>query len=138
MNEQKFSLLKSLHLPIGEYAITGSGPLGIRNLREIKDLDLIVTPMLWNELAEKYGITDTGQVKKIVFPGGMIEAFWEESFYSAPNDPSAPLLADRISHAEIIDGLPFDSLENTLFFKRKQGREKDLKDIRLIEETLKQ
>lgn len=42
-NQQKFLLVKQLKLPIDQYAITGSGALGIRNLREIGDVDIIVT-----------------------------------------------------------------------------------------------
>ena len=49
--------LKSLNLPKGKFAIFGSGPLSVRGLRENEDLDVLVTPDLWNELAEEYPIT---------------------------------------------------------------------------------
>ena len=55
-NESKFAVIKALHLPIDQYAITGSGALGIRNLRAIGDIDIIVTPELWNILAKKYEV----------------------------------------------------------------------------------
>lgn len=45
-------------------------------------------------------------------------------------------MAERIAEAEIIEGLPFDSLENVLLYKRKQNRDKDLHDIQLIESHL--
>jgi hypothetical protein len=137
-NQEKFAALREFNLPIGQYAITASGPLGIRNLREIQDIDLIVTPKLWDSLAEKYGVTDTGSVKKIVFPGQLIEAFKEGSFYFDSEDPNAPTVAERISDAEIIEGLPFDSLKHVLYFKHKLSRDKDLKDILLIETYLKE
>ena len=136
-NQTKFSALRAFNLPTDQYAIIGSGPLGIRNLKAIGDIDLIVTPELWDALAKKYGITDTNGVKKIVFPGGIIEAFFEGSFYSAPIDPQAASMASRIHNAELIDGMPFDSIENVLYYKRKDAREKDLQDIRLIEEWQK-
>jgi hypothetical protein len=78
-NHQKFKALKKWNLPIGKYAITGSGPLGIRNLREINDIDIIVTSELWDSLAERYGIIDKNGVKKIVFPEGKVEAFEKDS-----------------------------------------------------------
>lgn len=131
-NRQKFLDIKALHLPIGEYAITGSGPLGIRNLREINDIDIIVSSTLWDALSEKYGVIDTGVIKKIIFPRGIIEAMGENSFYSVPHDAFAPLISERILHADIIEGLPFESLEHVLYYKRKMGREKDLQDIRII------
>lgn len=137
-NQKKFDYLREWHLPIGQYAITASGPLGIRNLREIGDIDLIVTSELWNYLAAKFGVTDKDGVQKIVFPGNIIEAFREGSFYSKPNDPDMPTVAERISQAEIIEGLPFESLENTLYFKRKMGRDKDLQDIALVEDWIKE
>lgn len=41
-NRQKFAALKKLGLSIDQYVITGSGALGIRNLKEIGDIDIIV------------------------------------------------------------------------------------------------
>jgi hypothetical protein len=133
-NQEKFSALRKFNLPNNQYAITGSGPLGIRNLKTIGDIDIIVTPELWDILAKRYGIVDENGVRKITFPDGVVEAFGEDSFYTAPKDDQAPTIASRIAKAEIIDGLPFDSMENVLFYKRKDAREKDLKDILLIEQ----
>ena len=72
--------IKELDLPIGQYAITGSGNAGIRNLREIGDIDIIVSAELWNVLAAKYGVTDETGVKKIVFPDGIVEALGDALF----------------------------------------------------------
>lgn len=137
-NQIKFTALKEMNLPLGEYMITGSGALGIRNLREIGDIDIVVTPSLWKILAAKYGITMEIGYQKIVFPGNLIEAFGEDSYYgdTEAKDPKAknvPKIAERIAMADIIDGLPFECLEHVLFYKRKMGRDKDLKDILLIE-----
>lgn len=127
-NETRFKKLKELNLPIDQYAIIGSGPLGIRNLREIGDIDLVVTPKLQSLLAKKYPIFD----KKIIFPKMDIEAFWEDSF-------DAPILSVEtiMQNAEIIDELPFISLEHLLIFKKTMHRAKDLEDIHLIEEWQK-
>ena len=135
-NQQKFSLVKQLNLPIDQYAITGSGALGIRNLREIGDIDIIVTPALWNALSERYGVTDENSIKKVLFPGEIVEAFGEGSFYTEEINKDAPSIADRIAHAEIIEQLPFESLEHVLYYKRKMGRAKDLNDICLVEEII--
>lgn len=132
-NMKKFAALKKYNLPIGEYAISGSGPLGVRDIREINDIDIVISPTLRDSLIEKYGVQDDGKVKKIVFSNDDIEAFWEGSFYSLKKDPKDPTTSDLITRAEIIDGLPFVSLEDTIFFKRKMNRPKDLEDIKLIE-----
>jgi hypothetical protein len=135
-NQEKFSELKKLNLTIAQYIVTGSGALGIRNLRTIGDIDLMVTPVLWDTLAEKYGISDSGGVQKIILCNGLIEAMQESSFTESYEQ--APTLAERIAQADIIEGLAFESLEHVLFFKRKMGREKDLKDVRLIENWMVQ
>lgn len=132
-NRQKFSEVKKLGLPLGQYAITGSGALGIRNLRAIGDIDIIVAPKLWESLVKKYGLVDKDGVKRVVIPGGLVEAFGECSYAA---DTNAPTITDRIARAEQIDGLPFESLADVLYYKRKMGREKDLRDIRLIEKTV--
>jgi len=46
--------LDKLNLPDDQYAITSSGPLAIRGIREANDLDIIVTPKVWTELSKKY------------------------------------------------------------------------------------
>ncbi|MGD2169520.1 MAG: hypothetical protein PVI40_04700 [Chlamydiota bacterium] len=137
-NQEKFDALRQFNLPIDQYAITGSGPMGIRNLKIIGDIDIIVSEKLWNDLASKYGIIDQNGVKKIAFPGGIIEAFYQDSFYSKQFDDKAPTCTSRIANAEIIDGLPFDTLETTLYYKKKERREKDLRDIELIEKWISQ
>lgn len=132
-NKAKFAAIKALNLPPDQYAITGGGSLGIRNLRAIGDIDIIVTPELWNILEKEYGVTDENNVKKIVFPDGIVEALGEHSFYAEKRDKHAPTIRDRIANAEVIEGLPFESLEHVLYFKRKMGREKDKQDIEIIE-----
>lgn len=134
-NQEKFDALRGYGLPIDQYVIISSGPLGIRNLREIGDIDLIVTPELWKVLAERYGVVEKEGKCKVDFPGNDIEAFWEGSFVK-PSDPNFPSISERISQAEIIEGLPFDSLETTVLFKRYMGREKDIRDLALIEAWL--
>lgn len=129
-NKEKFDLLKSYNLPFGHYVIVGSGPLGIRNLREINDIDLCVSQELWQTLASQYGVTDEDDKKKILLANGLISVFPGES------DPEAPSTADRIAKAEIIEGLPFESLEHLIYFKTMWGREKDKKDIQLINAIL--
>jgi len=137
-NSPKFAAIRTLNLPMGQYAITGSGTLGIRNLRAIGDIDIIVTPELWNALEKKYGVTDEDQVKKIVFPDGIVEAFGEHSFYTEKKDETTPTMSDRIAQAEVIEGLPFESLEHVLYYKRKMNRDKDKQDIKIIESLINQ
>lgn len=61
----------------------------------------------------------------------------ENALLMPKKDPDAPTIADRIANAEIIEGLPFESLEHVLYYKRKMGREKDVRDVLIIEEWQK-
>ncbi len=129
MNEKLFDAIRELNLPIDQYAITGSGPIGIRNLREIGDLDIIVTKELWDTLSKEYPIAKQEGVQKLQFPSGVVEALKEY-----PLEEGGPTNDERIAQAEIIEGLPFESLEHVLYFKNKMGRDKDQGDIQLIME----
>jgi hypothetical protein len=134
-NQKKFDLLRLLHLPLDQYAITASGPLGIRNLREIGDIDIIVSVKLWDSLASIYGIDEQNSIKKIMI-SPLISAFGEKSF-PGPKDEKAPSIVQRLLDAEIIEGLPFESLKHVLYYKHLMKRPKDLKDIELIKNWLK-
>jgi len=125
-NQKLFDAVRECDLPIGQYLITGSGPMGIRGLRKINDIDLLVSDKLWGKLAKQYGITEKNGIKKIVI--GEIEAFGSESF---PEEAGISV-AKRLADAEIIEGLPFESLEHAIMFKQMQGRDKDLRDIDLL------
>jgi Ser-tRNA(Ala) deacylase AlaX len=132
-NQKHFDIVKKLNLPLGHYAIAGSGPLGIRGLRKMNDIDIIVSLDLRDKLAEKYSITDTGRVKKMVIPGKEIEILWQGAFYQHLPDETIPSVGAMIERAEIIEGLPFITLEDVLCFKRITNRLKDQEDIKLIE-----
>jgi len=52
--------LRKLNLPEGEFAVFGSGPMAIRGIRPAGDLDLIVTPAVWDFLLKRgYKIEET-------------------------------------------------------------------------------
>ena len=119
---------KKLKLPDGSYAIYGSGPLGVRGIRDIRDLDVIVTDELYQKLKEKY-LRDS---KKELIKLGEIEIYpiwaWNPTFAG---------LKQTINRAELIDGLRFVLLEDLVKWKQKMGRPKDFKDIELINNYLK-
>jgi hypothetical protein len=135
-NDTKFQLVRELNLPLGQYAITSSGPLGVREIREIGDIDLVVDDDLWNELASAYPIVQEQGVTRIRISQD-IEVLGEDSF-SEPGEMGQPSVADQIAQADIIDGLPFVSLRHVLYFKRKMKREKGERAIAVLERLLDQ
>ncbi len=130
--EELLEQLKKLNLPRDEFAIFGGGPLGIRGLREIKDLDLIVLPGLWEELAQKYPVEETN------FGGKAYRAHLTDDIEAVSKPGFGFDAKEVIEKADVIDGIRFVNLETTIEWKRKMGRKKDLEDIRLIEEYLKE
>ena len=123
--------LKKLNLPKNEFAIFGSGPLAIRGIRDSRDLDIIVKPELWSNLAEKHKIEEFKvEPKKQFIKIGEIEIYpdW------------LPWLKDidkLINTADFINGLPYVKLKYVIKWKEMFNREKDKKDIELIEKWLK-
>lgn len=121
--------LKELNLPQGRYAVFGSGPLTARGLRESEDLDLIVA----DDFFQKYEKEEGWQVKQLKKGYGLtcgnvelIREWW----------PGEWNIEKLIKEADIIKGFPFVRLEEVLKWKKMRGAEKDLKDIRLIEDFL--
>lgn len=119
--------LRKLSLPKDKFAVFGSGPLAVRGMREIRDLDVIVASDLWEKLSEKFAVEDLGTYKRIVF--GDIEIL---------SKPVLNLSAEElIGNSDIIDGIHYVSLKDTLDWKKRMGREKDLEDVKLIEKFLR-
>ncbi len=119
--------LRALSLPSGTYAITGSGPLAIRNLIRLGDLDVIVTEALWKKLSLQYPVAENGCHLRI----GNID-IWKNCPYIETKTE------EMIRTAETIDGLPFVRLSYTLEWKRKMRRPKDMEDIAIIEKYFKE
>lgn len=117
---------KKLNLPKDKFAIFGSGPLAIRNLRENKDIDIIVKQDLWIDLTKKYEIINE--------KGGLIRIGHIEIYKEWPPFGN---LNNLIDDADIINKFPFVKLKHVLRWKKFINREKDQKDIRLIENYFK-
>lgn len=121
--------LDSLNLPNDEYAVTSSGTLAVRGIREAADIDLIVTDKLWSELATKYPVLDLGDCKSI--KTGNLEIlgdFKGDRLYSTE---------EQIDKADLIGGHRYVNLGMIKEFKKALGREKDVRDLELIDNYLK-
>lgn len=122
-----FDELKKLNLPNDKFAIFGSGPLAVRGIRDSDDIDIIVSESLWDELMIEHEPFDE---KNNLIKIDKIEIWKDWPYLSKTID-------EIIDDSETIDGLPFVKLKYVRQWKEGMGREKDKKDIELIDEYLK-
>jgi len=121
---------KELRLPNREYFVYGSGPLGVRGIREVNDLDVFVIDDLYEKLKGEY----PQNVKEDKIEIGEIEIYspWMWDWEDSVGD-----LKTVMKRAELIDGIRFMLLKDLITLKKKMGRQKDFKDIKLIEDYLR-
>lgn len=136
MNFQKqFVILKGLGLPVNEFVVVGSGALSVRSIRDSEDIDLIATKSFWDKMIKKFkvGINNSG-VEHIELGPGVEMLNPTQSIFG--NSKSVPL--DEIfEKADIFDGIKFINLNHLARIKKELGREKDLRDIALINDYFK-
>ena len=125
--------LDKLNLPVDQYVIVSSGSLAVRGIREARDLDISVSAKLWSDLIKTYPVIDEHGISKIEI-GDIIEILGGGSFF---HDESIATYQQIFDSADVIDGKRYMNLELLRKFKVKMGREKDQKDVELIDEYLK-
>ena len=129
-----FEEVKRLDLPPGEYVVIGSGILGALGIRDIADVDLLVSPRVFEQLRERgwvYQEIDIEGRTRQKLTHGVAEAFKDFWYGNINPDP-----ANMIKDAQIIEGIPFLSLEKLMEIKQVLNRPKDCADIALIEKYL--
>ena len=124
-------LLDQVHelgLPADSFAVFGSGPMAAAGIRDVNDLDLIVTPELWADLERNKPVSALEGGGHVIQIGSIeIHNGWE---------PPIDEMSTLIDEAEVIGGVRFVRLEEVLKWKRKRSRPKDEADIALIEKYL--
>lgn len=119
-NRDLFGAVRDLHLPIGDYAIFGSGPLIVRGIVEAtNDLDVICRGRAWEAVQQVGHATtfDDGNPCVHLLDGRLTFGItWKYGRFN---------LDDLIDTAEVIDGLPFVRLEHVVGYKEAADRPKD-------------
>ena len=122
--------VRALNLPLGSYAVFGSGPLEAHGLRTAKDIDLIVT----SDFFRKCKHSGEWQAEKLKDHHEVLTK-GDVSMYDSWA-PDSWDIAQMIQEAEVIDGVPFVKLETVLEWKKIRNSEKDKEDIKLLEKKL--
>jgi len=130
-----FDKLKELNFPFGEYVVAG-GAMAAHGIREAHDLDIIVTPKLYQFLLNQGYVKclckQCIQTNRIMLKGKDVDILPNYIFGKYIGDTD-----DLIKNADVINGYPFIKLTEFIKFKRELGRPKDLADIELVERYLK-
>jgi len=123
-----FDRVKSLNLPVGDFAIFGSGPLIVRGIIPASnDLDIICRGQAWErvkgigelEYLSEYDVTVVSLCDGRLTFGTK----WAIGEFD---------IDELIDGAEEIDGLPFVRLEHVTNYKKISNRPKDLRHIEAL------
>lgn len=128
--------VKSLELPEGTYIVVGGSCLDVKDIRKSDDIDMVVTPETFELLRARGWQVDTAFKEKWGrerLTQGPFEIYTELSLEGLGGFASSYEVIDK---AEFIEGVPFMTLSELVFFKQVNGRQKDLDDIVLIENYL--
>jgi len=123
--QEKINKVLSLELPKDKYCVYGGFVLELLGIRESDDIDIIVKDNLWEKLKQKYPENQYKDKKGNRINIDNIE-IWE---HLRPYKENPEEIIDR---ANKIQGIKTMSLDDLVEFKKAYGREKDLKDIELI------
>ena len=128
-NRDLFELLRSLELPLGDYAVFGSGPLIVRGIIEAtNDLDVVSRGRAWEHALSRGFLVLLPDGDEIVscFGGAVtIGRSWAYGDFD---------IDELINTADVIDGIPFVRLEHVVRYKEIAARQKDLTHLRLLAE----
>jgi len=133
--QEKFESLKKLNLPPDQFIVVSSGALSIRGIRDSEDIDVIVTESLWNKMIKEYpvGVNSFG-IQNLELENDIEILNPTQSIFG--NSKIVPM-NDIFEKADIFDGIKFINLDHLKMIKKELGREKDLRDISLIDDYLK-
>ncbi len=122
---------QELGLPADQCVVIGSGILDALGLRESDDIDLVVSSDVFATLQADGSWTAKEKHNDIVLLKDDAEV-WQD--WGADEEASFLSLYEN---SVIIDGVHFVNPQFLLAWKKQQSREKDVKDIQLLEEYLR-
>lgn len=131
-----FDRVRKLNFPAGKYVVVAGGVLEAHGIREANDLDIVAEADFYDELWHGDWKACECEKHKYLVKKILVSLLWPEEVEIAPDYSVGEYSADPkklLEGADIIDGLPFARLEEVLKWKKAARREKDIKDIELID-----
>lgn len=118
--------ISELGLPDNQFIVVGSGIMAAVGIRDSDDIDMIVSEELFRQLEdsgwEHDEWADQVVLKRDVFDIG---TQWD-----------GKAIDELIDTATRIEGIPYLSLQDLRKWKKEKGRDKDIRDIKLIDAYL--
>ncbi len=132
MNQTFAERVKELGLPLDQIIIIGSGILDQLGIRQSADIDVATNRAVLEEIARSDGWVeklDKNQRQYLVKHDGSVEIWdgWEIDGRVVEYD-------ELLDYAVEYDGVKFVSLDFLRRWKNWRGREKDMQDVKLIDE----
>ncbi len=127
--QEVIRLLRKVNIPSDKYIVTMGAVLSVHGLRTAGDVDIIFDKRIQRTLESKgfrYKPISRKKVYRARYVFGDIEAFI--CFYHVGTYRQCL----RKYKKEMIEGIPFMALEDTLRVKKLFGREKDREDFRRV------
>ncbi len=120
--------VKDLGLPLDQLVVIGSGLLDVYGLRSADDIDLVVSESLYDSLKIRRDYQESTKHDERCLTADKVEVWqtWGAGYE----------FKVLLSNAVTIDGVSFISPDLLIVKKRELGRDKDLNDIKLLEQYL--
>ncbi len=118
--------VKELNLPLDQFVVIGSGLLDALELRPADDIDLVVSPTLYADLQAMGNYQESVRHDEAYLSADKLE-IWQTW------GPQYDYRMIKSSSIEI-DGVSFINPDLLIAKKRAIGRDKDLVDIKLLEQ----
>ena len=133
MSETFADKVKALNLPLDQIIVIGSGILDQLGIRPASDIDLAASSDLMKKLSEESGDWlkkfDDNQRFYFVKDDGSAEV-WDGWEFNGQVVGYGELLSQSVEY----DGVRFVNLEFLSRWKKWRSREKDVQDVKLIDE----
>lgn len=117
--------VQGLNLPAGSYMVVGSGIMNVLGIRESEDIDLLVSEKTFSVIVSRGWRAETLKDGTIKLTDGVFDCV---------RDWYGKSFEEMINRAEYIDDLAYMRLNDVCEWKQALGRQKDIADLRLIEE----